>query len=228
MALGPIRVVFIDDGGVLNDNERRGAEWRRLLGEYLSPRLGGTPEAWADANRIVFEREWARYLERLNTGPSTGMDAWVRQDRARWLAEMCEAVGVAAPADPDYAIETGVWVSERVRADIPGAIEAVHWLAERGLVLHMASGGMSWELDPYLRGMGIRHRFDRLYGPDLVDTAKNGVHFYEAITGDAGADTAHSVVVEDAPHAREWATSVGVRTYASLPELRRALTADSR
>jgi hypothetical protein len=41
-----IRVVFLDDGGVLNDNERRAPEWRRLLGEFFAPRLGGTPEAW--------------------------------------------------------------------------------------------------------------------------------------------------------------------------------------
>lgn len=50
MALDRIRVVFVDDGGVLNDNHLRAPQWRRLLGEYLVPRLGGTPEASATAN----------------------------------------------------------------------------------------------------------------------------------------------------------------------------------
>jgi len=43
-----VRVVFLDDGGVLNDNDRRAVEWRRLLGEFFAPRLGGTPEAWGE------------------------------------------------------------------------------------------------------------------------------------------------------------------------------------
>lgn len=226
MALAGLRVVFIDDGGVLNDNERRAPQWRQLLGEYLSPRLGGTPEAWAASNVGAFERAWARYLAYLEgLGARGGVDAWIREDRGRWLADMCEQVGVALPADPaTYAIEATVWVSERVRADIPGAIDTVNELVRRGLRLHTASGALSWEMDPYLRGMGIREHFDRLYGPDLVDVAKNGPHFYEAILADSGTDPSAAVVVEDGPHVRDWAASAGLRTFASLAELRTALS----
>ena len=56
-----ITQIFLDDGGVLNDNDRRGAEWRRLIGEFLSPRLGGEPLAWGAANRIVFDAQWKRF-----------------------------------------------------------------------------------------------------------------------------------------------------------------------
>ena len=225
MALAGLRVVFIDDGGVLNDNERRAPEWRRLLGEYLAPRLGGAPEAWGAANRPVFERAWARYMERMKSGSYRGIDAWIRADRERWLVDMCEIVGVAPPPDPAaFAIETGTWVSERVRADIPGAIDAVRDLAARGLRLHMASGGLSWELAPYLRGMGIRDHFERLYGPDLVDTTKSGPPYYEAILADSGTDTRTAVVVDDSADARGWAASVGMRTFTSLADLREALS----
>ena len=225
MALAGLRVVFIDDGGVLNDNERRAPEWRRLLGEYLTPRLGGTPEAWAAANKPVFERSWQRYLERMRSGSYRGIDAWIRADRARWLVEMCGLVGVAAPPDPaSFAVETGAWVSERVRADIPGAIDTVHDLAKRGLRLHMASGGLSWELDPYLRGMGIRQHLERLYGPDLVDTTKSGPQYYAAILADSQTDPQTAVVVDDSADARDWAASVGLRTFASLADLRTALS----
>ncbi len=38
--------IFLDDGGgVMNDNEVRGPQWQRLVGEYFSPTLGGAPEA---------------------------------------------------------------------------------------------------------------------------------------------------------------------------------------
>src|SRR6185503_12786551 len=121
LALDGLRVVFIDDGGVLNDNERRAVQWRRLLGEYLTPRLGGTPDAWARANVGVFERSWARYLAQLDlAGDGPGVEAWIRADRRIWMIEMCAELGIPAPPDPEAcAIETGSWVSERVRADIP-------------------------------------------------------------------------------------------------------------
>ncbi|MDQ2952338.1 MAG: HAD family hydrolase, partial [Chloroflexota bacterium] len=84
-----------------------------------------------------------------------------------------------APRGPaEFAIALSQWVGERVHAEIPGAADAVRSLAGRGLRLHMASGGQSWELDPYLRALDIRRHFDRLYGPDLVDRYKNGAHYY--------------------------------------------------
>jgi phosphoglycolate phosphatase-like HAD superfamily hydrolase len=222
VALDGIRVVFVDDGGVLNDNERRAPQWRRLLGEYLTPRLGATPEAWADANVGAFERSLARYLAHVRSvGDTRGIDRWAREERRVWLIDMCEQAGVAVPEDPGaFAIATSSWVSERVRADLPGAIEKVRELASQAFVLHMASGGLSWELDPYLRGMGIRRYFDRLYGPDLVDTYKNGPHYYAALLKDSRTSARNAVVVESSAEARGWAESVGVRTLASLADLR--------
>ena len=220
-----VRVVFIDDGGVLNDNDVRAPQWRRLLGEYLTPRLGGSREAWAAANVGAFERSWARYLAQVEgAGDARGIERWIRDDRRSWLIDMCEQVGVGVPSDPSaYAIEAGAWVSERVRADIPGAIDTVRWLHARGLTLNTASGGLSWELEPYLRGMGIRELFDHLYGPDLVDRYKNGPYFYEALLADAEVDTDAAVVVDDGEKVRGWARDAGLRTFDSLAALRTAL-----
>lgn len=210
---------------MLNDNNARAPQWRRLLGEYLVPRLGGTAAAWAEANVGAIARSWARFLAQLEVaGASGGVEAWTRQDRRAWLLDMCEQVGVPAPEDPaEYAVALSQWVGERVHAEIPGAADAVRSLAARGLRLHMASGGQSWELDPYLRALGIREHFDRLYGPDLVDRYKNGPHFYEAIAADSGTDPTASAVVEDKAEAREWASSVGFQPFASLDLLIGAL-----
>jgi phosphoglycolate phosphatase-like HAD superfamily hydrolase len=210
---------------VLNDNHARAPQWRRFLGEYFVPRLGGTAEAWASANVGAFARSWERYLARAAAaGDTGGVDRWTREERARWLTDMCEQVGVAAPDDAESsAIAAGRWVSERVRSDLPGAVDAVRTLAGKGLVLHTASGGLSWELDPYLRGMGVREHFDRLYGPDLVDRYKNGPHYHAAILADSGTDPAHAAVVDDSAEARSWASSLGIRPFTSLPELVAAL-----
>ena len=57
--------LFIDDGGVMNDNARRAPQFARLVGKYMPPRLGGSPEAWAAANTEVatglFERHFAHF-----------------------------------------------------------------------------------------------------------------------------------------------------------------------
>ena len=59
--------IFLDDGGVLNDNARRGPQWQRLIGEFMTTMpfgLGGTAEAWAEANPIVFRNVWADLMNR--------------------------------------------------------------------------------------------------------------------------------------------------------------------
>jgi phosphoglycolate phosphatase-like HAD superfamily hydrolase len=219
-----LRVVFIDDGGVMNDNARRGAQWRRLVGEYLTPRLGGTPESWAAANVGAAERSWQRQLAEMRDPRASGVDAFTRADRARWLADMCAQVGVPTPPDAEaLAIAAHDFVTERVHADLPGAIAAIRALGSLGKRLHTATGEQSWEVDGYLRGMGVRALFDRLYGPDLVDRYKSGPHYYEAILAHSRTDPATAVVVEDSDAARAWAASVGLRSYASLPELLAAL-----
>lgn len=217
--------MFVDDGGVMNDNDARAPQWRRLLGEYLSARLGGTLDAWARANAGAFERGWQRLVaQNERAGESGGVEAWVRADRALWLADMCAQVGVPVPADPEgAALETSRWVGERVRAAMPGAIEALRALARRGLVLHTASGGLSWELEPYVRGMGVREEFTRLYGPDLVDRWKNGPHYYASILADSGTRPDEAAVVDDGAEPRRWAESLGVATYPSLSALLAAL-----
>lgn len=209
---------------MLNDNERRAPQWRTLLGEYFTPRLGGTPAAWADANIGAAERSWRRQLAEMKAAGATGgVDAFTRADRSRWLAEMCDQVGVPTPRDPEaMAVAAHAFVTERVHADIPGAIGMIRALASRGLTLHSATGEQSWEIDGYLRGMGVRALFDRLYGPDLVDRYKNGPHYYAAILADSRTDPTTAVVVEDSAEARAWAGSVGLRGYGSLQELRAA------
>ena len=52
----PHYTLFIDDGGVLNDNSRRAPEFQRLVAQFFPPRLGGEPAAWAEGNRETFQQ----------------------------------------------------------------------------------------------------------------------------------------------------------------------------
>src|SRR5215211_619367 len=97
----PRPVLFLDDGGVMNDNALRGPQWQRLVGEFFPPLLGGTPDRWAEANRIVVTRLW----EELPLGETDRVDAayeaFKRAYALAWLHGMCQEVGVPAPAEEE-------------------------------------------------------------------------------------------------------------------------------
>jgi HAD superfamily hydrolase (TIGR01509 family) len=157
-------IIFLDDGGVMNDNNARALQWQRLVGEYFVPLLGGSPEAWSRANRVVTDRLFEP-------------DAWRR----------------------------------RVQAALPGVGDTIRALCRQGYMLHTASGESSLDLEGYLQAMGVRDCFGRLYGPDLIDTLKEGPEYYDRIFADLGIAAAEALVVDDSPRATRWATQVGAR-----------------
>src|SRR5690349_13555153 len=104
-------VLFIDDGGVITDNIRRAAQWRPLVAEYFSPRLGGSPEAWMQANSEVMAAisrpdVWAARLK-----SARDYESYERVYFLDWLTEMCERVGVQRPPE-----EESIDLSRRITA----------------------------------------------------------------------------------------------------------------
>ena len=206
--------IFLDDGGVMNDNALRGAQWQRLVGEFLAPRLGGDPEAWAQANNVVAERMWRRYQEEVWGGQVDDYLSYRDGARLDWLADMCRHVGVPAPDRTrclSLATETKAYVTRRVHASYPGAVDALRRLHAEGYRLHTASGEDSDDLEGYLVGMKVLRLFVRLYGPDLINTAKGGPVYYRRIFDDAGVEPGDALVVGDSPLAISWAANAGAR-----------------
>jgi HAD superfamily hydrolase (TIGR01509 family) len=211
--------VLLDDGGVMNDNTIRGAEWQRLVGEFLSPRLGGAPEAWAEANDVVFTQMWREFEDLLHpvleADSATYFDFFGDQ-RARWLRDMCERVGVTAPDDDQclkLGLETEDFVLPRVQSAYPGATEAIRTLHSAGYRLGTASGQTSRELEGYLAGLGVRELFpERLYGPDLVRAMKGTSAYYTRVFADAALDPAETLLVDDSPNAVARAGAAGATT----------------
>jgi HAD superfamily hydrolase (TIGR01509 family) len=215
--VSPIECIFLDDGGVLNDNSLRGPQWQRLVGEFFVPRLGGTHEQWAAANERIlggfFERMVARW------------QAWDEafDDYARlcedfdgdWLSSMCAEVGVAPPpnvaSQAQLAREASAYIEPKVHASFPGVAETLHLLSQ-DYVLYMASTGASWELEHRLSAIGVRKLFKRLYGPDLVNLPKVGRRYYERVFEHAGIDPARALVVDDKAEFLDHAASLGART----------------
>jgi HAD superfamily hydrolase (TIGR01509 family) len=207
-----ITALFLDAGGVLIDTSAgtMGPQWQRLVGEFLAPRLGGDPSAWAAANAYAAERMFARYR-----GPGGTPRETTPRLRRLWLREMCERVGVGAPRDAGaLAAETYRWASERVVAPLPGVADALRALRERGLRLFTASGHSAVEIDGYLRGIGVRELFDETYGNDVIDRWKTNSGYYRKLLEHSGVPAGAAATVDDQERFLEYAKRAGfARTF---------------
>ncbi len=222
---GP-RVLFIDDGGVMNDNSIRGVEWQRLVGEFMPSRLGGEPQQWSEANRLTFWPLWEGFLPRLDTFPNH--EGFQREYDLAWLGGMCQHIGIAAPPEAralEIARAASGYITERSRSAYPGAPEAIRALHGAGFELHTASGETSWELHGYLTGMGVRDCFGHLFGPDIVDVMKASPEYYRRAFMRAGIDPGDVLVIDDSESACGWAKAAGANVVrigadaANLAEL---------
>ncbi|HET8850962.1 MAG TPA: HAD-IA family hydrolase [Ktedonobacteraceae bacterium] len=112
----------------------------------------------------------------------------------------------------DLANRANTWISRRIQAALPGAVEAIRCLHRQGYTLHTASGSCSLELVGSLEGMGVRDCFGRLYGADLVNTFKAGPEYYARLFADVGIQPAEALVVDDNADALHWAAQLGAGT----------------
>src|SRR5258708_27854093 len=83
---------------------------------------------------------------------------------------------------------------------------------ENGLALHLASGGQAWELEEYMRRMGVWELIGRPYGADLLGVNKTGPRYYQRIAEDSGVAPAEAIVVDSHAEPLEWAAAVGFDT----------------
>jgi phosphoglycolate phosphatase-like HAD superfamily hydrolase len=204
--------LFLDDGGVLDDNGLRGAEWPRLIGEFMPARLGGTADRWASANRAVSSRVWASLQQRLPEFISHR--EFQRTYATDWMNAMCGYLGITPPRDDDivtlYA-ELATYIGQRATSAIAGAADAVRSLHRAGYILYMASGTPSWELRSIVENMGIAATLTGLYGPDLVDHVKYGAAFDERVFLYAGIAPGQVLVIESDRECCHWASEAGAR-----------------
>jgi len=219
--LDHVEAIFLDDGGVLNDNSLRGPQWIRMSGEYFPPRFGGARAAWEVANEKVAKAE-AEMHARGELFPVDGsfIDAW-RSQEIGWLRAMCELVGVDAPADDDKAFKTARaaidHIAPKIHAAIPGSADAIRSLHKSGYRLYMASSSPSVDLMHHLVGLGVDDLIHTMYGTDLVDTWKGSRHFYDRIFEDSGVSPDSVLVVDDANPAIGWAAEAGAKTVLISP-----------
>lgn len=212
-------VLFLDDGGVLNDNGLRGPEWLRLIGEFMPARMGGTAEQWASANQVVFPQVWGDLQRRLPEFASH--QQFQRVYATSWMSGMCAYLGLTPPPDDDAEalhMELAIHIGERANSAIPGAAEAVLSLHRAGFRLYTASGTPSWELRGIMAKMGIAETLSGLYGPDIVDHVKYGPAFYRKIFAHVGVPSRRALVIDSDSESCLWAFEAGAHAVWIDPD----------
>ena len=216
--MSPIDTLFVDKGGVLIDNaDDLSPQWRRLIGVFLSRRLGGSAIAWGDANVPAFEKQVERWRAEMARGGPADIRGFFARDAPVWLLDMCDAGGFVRPADDEaakIAADTVSYVKAHLEIRPPAkGLRALRELRRRGVILNMASGDSHDDLVEFLERIGARDLFDRVYGSDLVNTWKFGPEYYRAILSDTGVNADHAAVVDDSPQAVSWARECGLRAF---------------
>jgi HAD superfamily hydrolase (TIGR01509 family) len=213
----PLQVLFVDKGGVLIDNSDLSPQWRRLIGEFLAPRLGGSAEAWGAANIPAFEQQLERWRVAMAGRGPADIRGFFAKDACLWFLDMCDAMDVARPPHEEavrLAADTVSYVKAHLELRPPqGGLRALRALRDRGLVLHVASADAHDELVTFLEQIGARDLFDRVYGSDLVNTWKFGPDYYRAVLADSGVNPKLAAVVDDSPSAVSWARECGMRSF---------------
>jgi HAD superfamily hydrolase (TIGR01509 family) len=201
--------IFLDDGGVMNDNLKRGHQWQMLVGEFFSCRYGGKAEVWAEANKNVIDVV-IEISTSLHDTPDVDYETSKGETIRSWVEGMFNGAGRGLPPSSEYEdvfYSTARYVTPKVRAAYPGVVESIRALHEMGFTLHTASAEDSIDLHGYLTGMGVKELFSGLYGTDLIETWKLDGRFYRAILRDVGISARHAIIVDDSPkmlgHARE-------------------------
>ncbi|MBB6098422.1 HAD superfamily hydrolase (TIGR01509 family) [Deinobacterium chartae] len=221
----PITAIFLDDGGVLNDNARRALQWRRWLGEFLPRHLGGRAQDWSEANLEVAARLFdGTFLQRHFGARREDVSflEWERAYALEWLGGMCERMGRPLPDEADRIAlmrEAHRFVTGRVRAGIPGAAQTLRALHARGYRLYTASYGPRYDLEGHVAtlGAGIRELFTELYGADLVNLLKESAEYYRRVFAHAGEDPAEALVLDDSPDNVRRAEAAGARAVLVAP-----------
>jgi hypothetical protein len=93
-------MVFLDDGGVMNDNGTRALQWQHLVSEFFVPLLGGSAGAWSHANRVVADCLFEPDAWRRRVQAAADYRSFDRAYQVEWLRGMC-ALGLCCKKEAD-------------------------------------------------------------------------------------------------------------------------------
>lgn len=203
--------LFFDFDDTLSEQIPFNLQYVRAIGSTLAPRFGGDTEAWAKCAIDMLKTLETQYIARFRDDP-TNYNDWFTTMHAQAMELVFSGMALPVPSNAEaLSQETQRLALAQCSALFPGTQETVHALYAQGYTLHMASGNNSGHLRAALTGAGLDAYFDRLYGPDLIDCAKEGPEFYARLFRHVSIDPARALIIDNDPNAIAWAISTGAQ-----------------
>ncbi|KAF9135905.1 hypothetical protein BGW39_010720 [Mortierella sp. 14UC] len=182
------RAIFLDSGGVINDNDRRAPQWVHHLEQYMpTTKIGGPGRLWGKGNAIMSDRlfKGENPLWKQLTDKARDFHQFYREYHLFWMQEGVRLVNEfleeeydeqRQPGDDNkekpplvplvlpeseeeqiqIAYEAHLYCTSVVRADYPGAVEAILALKfDQGFTMYTCSGESASELELTFKTLGI-------------------------------------------------------------------------
>lgn len=80
-----LKTIFIDDTRVINDNNIRTSQWKSLIGQFFSPRFGGSLRAWASANEYALTQLMHRFKQNFKANSQLNYKEFYAKEQIIWL-----------------------------------------------------------------------------------------------------------------------------------------------
>ncbi|KAG0374193.1 hypothetical protein BGX24_010712 [Mortierella sp. AD032] len=186
------RAIFLDSGGVINDNDRRGPQWVHHMEQYMPmTKIGGPGRLWGKGNAIMSDKMfngenpvWKQLINRAKD-----FHQFYREYHLFWIQEGVRLVNNFLKEEYDeqqqqqqrddndnkerlplvqlvlpeseeeqiqIAYDAHLYCTSIVRADYPGAVEAILALKfEQGFTMYTCSGESAPELELTLKTLGM-------------------------------------------------------------------------
>lgn len=202
-------VLLFDFDDTLSEQSAFVLQYVRAIGDTLAFRFGGDAADWTRAAVDMLQTLEAQYVARFCPEP-TGYNAWYDTMHPEAMALVFGGMGLAVPYDAEaLSRETQYRALSLCDACFEGSQEVVRSLHGEGHTLHLASGNDSGHLRGAIMGAKLAPFFDRLFGPDLIDCAKEGPEYYARLFRALNISPADALVIDNDPNAIDWALSVG-------------------
>lgn len=211
--------ILFDDGNVLNNNEIRGKLWPEVFANYMMNRFGGSKDQWIQSNRTYFAEFMEDFYSKVRKRARINFKPYFQQHMVNWTTATLSYMNLEIPSEKKLVNlykEITAFVNPRSVAPNPGIIKCIKELKSKNFNIVTSSGETSFELDGYLTGMGIKQYFDKLYGPDLINTGKFSSHFFQQIVNDLGISESQAILIEDNPEMIRMAQEIGINVIQSI------------
>ena len=212
--------VFIDFEGTLNDVNGSGRLYVRDFLSWARGSYPADPAVWATALAKAMEgvfRNQAAAARHPAAWP--GYVAYRRRELTVWAQDLFREAGMVVPGDEE-ALDLALRLEDEVPSKmvpLPGALELVNALADHnGRQLFIASGAPSTYTKQCLQSAGVLGYFQRVLGPDVVDTLKTGPEYYRRAFRATGYSPDQCAVIDDSPGPLAWALQTGARAVVAV------------